>query len=134
MTNWYRRNEAKWKYYQAHPDGPYMYSEWGPVPPSPGYRSSHARWLKQYKPLVEDGTWAWLEVWDSDLFAHPLPAGVVASVFANRETYLVLANYSAKEARVTTKDVFAVAGEWAGSPGNCWTFEPGAIRILRRCH
>ena len=90
MTDWFLRNQAKWKYYQANPNGPYMYSEWGPVPPQPDYQERHARWLKQYMPLVEVGTWAWLEIGDSDLFAQPLPAGVVASVFVNRETYLVL--------------------------------------------
>ena len=42
---------------------------------------------------MEEGTWAWLEVRDSNLFAQPLPRDVVASVFANRNLYLVLANY-----------------------------------------
>ncbi len=132
MTNWYRRNEAKWKYYQVHPNGPYMYSEWGPIPPSPGYRATHARWLKQYRPLVEDGTRAWLEIWDSDLFAQPLPAGVVASAFANRETYLVLANYGRSEARVTTTNTFVVAEEGAGRPERQWTLKPESLQILRR--
>ena len=44
-------------------------------------------------PLVEEGTWAWLEIRDSSLFTRPLPAHVVASAFVNRESYLVLANY-----------------------------------------
>jgi hypothetical protein len=134
MTNWYRRNEAKWKYYQAHPNGPYMYSEWGPVPPSPGYRPAHARWLKRYKPLVEDGTWAWLEIWDSDLLAHPLPGGVVASVFANREIYLVLANYGREATVVTTTETFVPADEPAAAPAKQWTLEPESLQILQRCH
>ena len=132
MTNWYRRNEAKWKYYQAHPDGPYMYSEFSPVPPSPTYRAAHASWLKRYKPLVEDGTTAWLDIWDSDFFANPLPAGVVASVFANRELYLVLANYGQKAATVTTTDTFVSDVEPTAAPAKQWTIEPGGIQILCR--
>ncbi len=62
---------AAWKYYQAHPNGPYIYGGWDPIPPNPEMRPAHARWLKQYLPLVEDGTWAYLEIADSDLFATP---------------------------------------------------------------
>ena len=40
-----------------------------PIPPNTETRPAHARWLKQYLPLVEDGTWAFLEIADSDLFA-----------------------------------------------------------------
>ena len=65
---WMRRCREAWKQYQAHPDGPYTYGGWDAVPGRPGTRPAHARWLKQYLPLVEEGTWAWLEVGDSQLF------------------------------------------------------------------
>ena len=68
--------EAAWKYYQEHPNGPYVYGGWDPIPPNTETRPAHARWLKQYLTLVEDGTWAYLEIGDSDLFAAPLPQGL----------------------------------------------------------
>jgi hypothetical protein len=132
MTDWFRRNEAKWKYYQAHPNGPYMYSEWGPVPPQADYQERHARWLKQYMPLVEAGTWAWLEIGDSALFAQPLPAGIVASAFANRETYLVLANYASAAAEITTAEKFVPLGKKIGEPAKQWSLAPRTLQILRR--
>jgi len=132
MTDWYRRNEAKWEYYKAHPNGPHIYSEWGPVPPSKNYRSTHARWLSRYMPLVEDGTRAWLEISESDLFALPLPNNVVASVFANRETYLVLANYSNAATEITTSDTFVPVDEPNGKPAKQWKLPPRSLKIIQR--
>src|SRR5262249_6557204 len=57
-----------WRYYQAHPDGPYSYGPWDSFPPRPNVRETYGRWFKRYLPLVQDGTWAYLEVSDSDLF------------------------------------------------------------------
>ncbi len=132
MTDWFRRNEAKWEYYQAHPNGPYMYSEWGPVPPQADYQERHARWLKRYMPLVEAGTRAWLEIGESGLFKAPLPAGVVASAFANRDMYLVLANYGKAAVEITTVEKFVSLGEKIGEPAVQWSLAPGTLQILRR--
>lgn len=132
MTDWFRRNEAKWKYYQAHPNGPYMYSEWGPVPPRADYQQRHARWLKRYLPLVEPGTRAWLEIGDCDLFARPLPSGVVASAFANRETYLVVANHGGNIAEIATREGFVLPEDETAAPRKQWSIAPGALEILRR--
>ena len=129
---WKRRCQAAWEYHQAHPDGPHVYGGWDAVPPRPGTQATHARWLKQYLPLVEDGTWAWLEISDSSLFAQPLPQGVVASAFANRDLYLVLANYGTEAARVTTSDTFVPVGEFSGVPPETWNLEPRSLQILRR--
>ena len=74
----------------------------GQRPPPRRTRPTHARWLKRYLSLVEDGTRAWLEITDSNLFTTPLPKGVVASAFANRDLYLVVANYGRTAAEVET--------------------------------
>ncbi len=55
-------------------------------------------------PNVWGGTWAFLEIGDSDLFAKPLPTDCVASAFANRELYVVLANYSQLPVRQRVQD------------------------------
>jgi hypothetical protein len=85
---WTEHCRKIWKYYQAHPDGPYSYGWWDSVPGRPEAKTTHAAWLKQYAPMVEEGTWAWLRVADTALIRGQLPSEVVVSVFANRELYL----------------------------------------------
>jgi hypothetical protein len=123
--------EAAWKYYQAHPNGPYIYGGWDPIPPNPEMRPAHARWLKQYMPLVEDGTWAYLEIADSDLFVKPLPTDCVASGFANRELHLVLANYSQTAQQIETADAFVPTDNPAAAPAKQWQLPKRSLRILR---
>jgi len=65
--------------------------------------------------MVEEGTWAWLEIHDSGLFARPLPQGAVASVFANRELSLVLANDGSTPVRVETADAYVPVTGATGS-------------------
>jgi hypothetical protein len=136
---WMRRCREAWDHYQAHPQGPYTYGSWDAVPERPETRPTHARWLKQYLPLVEDGTWAWLEIGDSDLFAGPLPKDTVASAFANRELYLVLANYGRTATDIATADAYVrvdgpspavQAGLDSGSKR--WILPPRSLTILRR--
>ena len=128
---WTRHARAIWRFHQAHPDGPYSYGWWDSVPGRPDARATHARWLKQYLPLVEEGTWAWLEIGESTLFARPLPPGVVGSVFANRDLYLVVANYGHAPAAVETVDAYSPA---AGPPAarTQWSFGARSLHILRR--
>jgi hypothetical protein len=123
--------EAAWKYYQAHPNGPYIYGGWEPIPPNPEMRPAHARWLKQYLPLVEDGTWAYLEIADSDLFTKPLPKDCVASAFANRDLHLVLANYGKSPQQVETADAYVATDNPAAAPAKQWQLPKRSLRILR---
>jgi hypothetical protein len=129
---WTRHLRAIWKQYQANPKGPHSYGWWDSCPGRPEARPAHARWLKQYLPLVEEGTWAWLEVSDSDLFTQPLPQDVVASVFANREFHIVLANYGRSAAAVTTKDAFVAAGSADTAPARNWNLAGRTLQIMRR--
>jgi hypothetical protein len=121
-----------WDYYQAHPNGPYIYGGWDPIPPNPQMRLAHARWLKRYLPMVEDGTWAFLEVTESDLFAAPLPKDCVASVFANRDLHMVLANYGPSPQQVETADAYVSVDDPAAAPARRWPLPKRSLRILRR--
>jgi len=122
---------AAWKYYRAHPNGPYIYGGWDPIPPNPETRPAHARWLKQYLPLVEDGTWAYLEIADSDLFAAPLPKDCVVSAFANRDLYLVLANYGQSPQQIETTDPYVPVENPAAAPAKRWQLPKRSLQILR---
>ena len=124
---------AAWKYYQSHPNGPYIYGGWDPIPPNPEMRPAHARWLKRYLPLVEDGTWAYLEITDSNLFRAPLPPDCVASAFANRDLYLVLANYGTSLQQVETSDAYVPTDNLAAAPAKQWQLPKRSLRILRYC-
>ncbi len=120
------------EYYRAHPDGPYSYSQWDSAVPRPEARPTHAKWLRQYLPMVEQGTRAYLEIHNSSLFARSLPAGVVASAFVNRDLYLVLANYGHQPAVVATSDPY-VATDSRGEPETkTWKLPGRSLHILRR--
>ncbi|MCW5977935.1 MAG: hypothetical protein KIT09_07645 [Bryobacteraceae bacterium] len=126
-----RRWRAMWKYYQAHPEGPFAYGHWDSFPPRPKVRETHAHWLSHYLPLVEEGTWAYLEISESDFFRAPLPAEVVASCFANLETYLVLANYGKVAAKVETAASYVSTLAPPGPPRQTWMIAPRSFSILR---
>ena len=120
-----------WEYYQAHPNGPYVYGGWDTLPPNTETRPAHARWLKQYLPMVEDGTWAYLEIGESDLFAGPLPEGCVASAFANRDLHLVLANFGQEARQVETTDAYIPANNPAAAPAKQWPLPKRSLRIVQ---
>ena len=129
---WMQRCRDAWKQYQADPTQLHTYSAWDAVPGHPETRPTHERWLKRYLPLVEEGTWAWLEIADSSLFTTPLPKHVVASAFANRELHLVLANYGRSAADVETAGAYAPTDSPSAPPATRWELPPRSLHILRR--
>jgi hypothetical protein len=131
-THGYRNLRQAWEHYQAHPNGPHPAGWWDSVPGRPEMRPTYARWLKQYLPLVEEGTWAYLEIHDSDLFAAPMPKDVVASAFANRDLYLVLANYGQTSSEVATVNSFLPVADAGSAPSNRWTLPKRSLQILRK--
>ncbi len=128
---WSRHYLAIREHYLAHPDGPYSYSQWDSAIPRPEARPTHERWLKRYLPIVEEGTWAWLELRKSNLFAAPLRDNVVGSAFANRELYLVLANYNNSPTEVVTNDFYVRAGESPVPGRKTWKLPGRSLHILR---
>ena len=129
---WTRHCRAIWKRYQANPNGPHSYGWWDSTPGRPEARPTHERWLKRYRPMVEEGTWAWLEIGQTDLIAAPLPEGVVASAFANRDLYLVLANYGRTPAIVEAAYAYVSTAEGSGAPAKRWNLPARSLHILRR--
>ena len=105
---------------------------WDTIPPSAQTQPTHARWLKQYVPLVEEGTWAWLEIGESTLFAHPLPKDIVASAFTNRRLYLILANYGRTAVEIETSANYRPADQPSAAPNQRWSIPPRSLRILAR--
>jgi hypothetical protein len=131
---WMQHCREIWKYYQAHPNGPYSYGWWDSVPGRPEARKTHAKWLKQYGPMVEEGTRVWLEIAETGFVHGRLPSDVVASAFANREMYLVLANYGNKEVTVSTTHNYTNLLETDSLARNSWKFGPRSLHILKMQH
>jgi hypothetical protein len=129
---WTRHCRAMWRRYQEHPEGPFSFGWWDSVPGRPEARPTHARWLAQYLPMVEEGTWAWLEIGDSDLFVAPLPENVCASAFANRRLYLVLANYGQTPVEIQTSSRYVPVADPAAKPANRWPLARRSLVILAR--
>lgn len=129
---WIQRCREAWKQYQADPGKLYCHSAWDAVPGNPNTRPTHARWLKRYLPLIEEGTWAWLEIGDSPLFSGPLPKDVVVSAFANRDMHLVLANYGRTPIEVQTTATYASGDDSETISGTDWRLPARSLRILRR--
>lgn len=128
---WTHHCHEIWNYYQAHPTGPYSYGWWDSVPGRPEAREVHAKRLRQYAPLVEQGTWAWLEIKQTALLRHPLPSDVVASAFANRHMYLVLANYGKTPTVVETTQDYADTEDQPTRVGTIWRLAPHSLLILK---
>lgn len=127
---WTHHCREIWKYYQAHPDGPYSYGWWDSVPGRPEARKTHARWLGPYANMVEEGTWAWIEIKDTQFIRGRLPNDVTVSAFANRHLHLVLANYGEKAITIETTHRFTdtLRDDFGGTN---WELGPRSLRILR---
>jgi hypothetical protein len=129
---WTRHCRDIWREYQKHPNGPYSYGWWDSVPGRPEARRTHATWLARYVPMVEEGTWAYLQIGPSEIFRSSLPTGVVASVFANRSMYLVLANYGRAEVLLETTETYLSVKEPSVAATTRWSLAPRSLLILKR--
>lgn len=129
---WTDRWRSIWKYYQHHPEGPFTYGIWDYFPGRPECREIHARWLKSYSLLVSEGTRAYIQIADATFFRDPLPDSVVASAFAGREFYLVLANYGRGPRTVTLTQDHVRADANGDRPASVWNVAPRSLLILKR--
>ncbi len=91
LGNFYRRVQ---EYNAAHPDGPYVYSHWSNIPDDPEDFPTWAKYFALYKPMVTENSVAYLELSECDEILSPIGDRIIASMFVNEETYLVLSNLS----------------------------------------
>jgi hypothetical protein len=97
----------------------------------PRTRAIFSELLAIYRQMTQAGTRAYLEVTRTNLLNAPIPDDVVLSVFANVETYLVLANYGDQEREVTTS-AEAIDTRNPSEPSHrTWTLPPKSMLILR---
>ncbi len=124
--------QKAWEAWQKDSVNFHCYSPWDNVPGSPETRRTHERWLKKYLPMVEEGTWAWIDIDDSSLFVTPKPKDVVATLFANREAWLVLANYGRTVENIVTNESYIAQGEADAAPLTRFELAPRSLLILKK--
>jgi hypothetical protein len=131
-SSWTDRWRSIWRYYQDHRKGPFTYGIWDYFPGRPECREIHARWLKLYSLLASEGTRAYIQIADATFFRDPLPDSIVASAFAGRESYLVIANYGRGARTVTLTEDYVRADTNAGPRAAVWEVAQRSLLILKR--
>lgn len=95
------------------------------------YAEAFKYWFNIYRPMVEEGTWTWIDITDSELFQNSLPKNTVASLFINTEIYLVLANYNLKPVEIITADNYTSQTDPGKPAQNVWKLDGRGIEILK---
>ena len=85
-------NVKRW--YEAHPDGPHVYSEWSSIPDDPVTREKWFYYLDLYRPMVTKGSRVYMDIAESTMFYGVLSEGVHATLYVNGEIYLCVSNLS----------------------------------------
>jgi hypothetical protein len=129
---WTRHTRQIWKFHQEHPEGPHSFGWWDSCPGRPEAPTTYFRWLDLYRPMVEEGTRAYIDVAESDFFRDRLPPGVVASAFANRQLFLVLANFGGASVRVGTRGPWSSRFPSLVSSSTSWELLPRSLAVLTR--
>lgn len=127
---WTGHTRRIWQFYRDHPHGPHSYGWWDSCPGRPEARPTYFRWLDLYRPMVEPGTRAYIDMAESDFFRDGLPEGIVASAFANRTLYLVLANFTGRSVRVETRKPWHSRIPSSRNPSTSWEIQPRSLELL----
>jgi len=94
------------KYYNAHPNGPYIYSEWSAIPDNPELPDKWFYYLELYKPMTEEGTVCHLNIGENTLLQSNIPENVHVSLYSNEKQYLVISNLSDKPYEAVLNDIW----------------------------
>jgi len=114
----------------AHPDGPYIYSEWSQIPDDVEDYPRWCRYLNLYKPMVQDETIVYMEIRDTDMILSPIPDKVYISLFTSHEEYMVVSNMADTPYALETKDLWR--DRVSGKTGTQFTIPASRILFLKR--
>lgn len=88
----YDFNRRVGEYMKDHPNGPYIHSLWSAIPEDENIYPMWCKYLRLYKPMVEENSVVFVELRECDEILSPLPEEIYASMFVNEEVYLVISN------------------------------------------
>ena len=114
----------------AHPNGPYIYSEWSQIPDDVEDYPRWCRYLNLYKPMVQDETIVYMEIRDTDMILSPIPEQVYISLFTSHEEYMVVSNMTNTPYTLETKDLWQ--DRVGGKTGTQFTIPASRILFLKR--
>lgn len=118
------------KWHDAHPDGPHVYSEWSSIPDDPQGREDWFSYLGLYRPMVKEGTEAFIDVDLDGLILGDAPPSVHASLYASDSVYMTLANLGGRDETLTLKDVWT--DRRSNQPVRSVRLSPSDIVFLKR--
>lgn len=118
------------EYADAHPNGPYTYSEWSQIPDDPEDYPRWCRYLRLYKPMVADETVVFMELRDADLIRSSLPEKVYASLFVSEREYLAVSNMADAPYTLTLRDRWQ--DRVSGETGDTFTIPARRMLFLWR--
>lgn len=121
-------DERAAKHYAAHPNEP-TFSEWSNIPDEADELDRATKYLKLYKPMVEEGSVARVEIREAEFIKSPIPEKVYISLFSNEEQYLVITNLTEKPYELV------LDGTWinreTNDEGKIFTVPHGKLLFLR---
>ena len=118
------------EYTAAHPNGPYVYSEWSAIPDNVQLRKRWAEYLKLYLPMVEDNNVCHLNVTEAAFIKGAMPADVYMSLFTGCRQFICASNLG------NAPQTLALEGVWrdceSGVSGSEFVLSPQRVRFLER--
>lgn len=118
------------EYADAHPDGPYIYSEWSQIPDDPEDYPRWCRYLKLYKEMTQDETIVHMEIREADFILSGIPEKVFISLFTHVDEYMAASNMTDRPCTLLLRD------SWTdminGNSGKQFVIPPKRILFLKR--
>ena len=114
----------------AHPNGPFIYSEWSQIPDDVEDYPRWCRYLKLYKPMVQDESIAYVELRETEMIRSAIPDKVYISLFVSEEEYMVVSNMTEAPYTAELRDLWQ--DRQTGCEGSRFTVAPRRLLFLKR--
>lgn len=122
------RRIEKWA--NAHPNGPYVYSLWSPIPDDEKNFDAYYYYLGLYKPMVTENSVAFIELRACADITSDLTGRVYASMFVNEERYLAVSNFTGADYILTLREKWI--NRETGVVSDRFTIPDSAIVFLKK--
>lgn len=119
------------KWYDSHPDGPHVYSEWSSIPDNPQSREEWFTYLDLFRPMTREGTEAFIDVNPVGVILGNMPSSVHASLYASDKVYMTLANLGERKESLVLKEGWK--DRRSGQIVRTVNLAPADIIFLERC-
>lgn len=118
------------EYNDAHPNGPYVYSEWSAIPDDTELRDKWFYYLDLYKPMVKDDSICYMDIKNSPITENKLSDTVHMSLFINEKLFMVISNLGEKEEEITLAEPWV--NRETGEKVKTFTLPSGSIRFFKK--